>query len=356
MADNELFKTTLVGGYDKDDVEKHIQKMKDEAYVNKNRLLQILKQREQTIQELTAKLDEKETQLRQKDRDIKEKYQTYIDNYEQIGRLVYESRVRADRMIIDAREESRRIIQEARNLAKQRLDRVQVQIDDKLDEGRMKHQAIQKELEDLMELLKEVRKRCMLSYDNVEKLVNSYTDREDPFADIMSELEAATGTQRKDEAGEVSVQDQIFFMKNQYESEVQSEEDTFDEEDSPEELERISKIRHEMDDDEEDDPDYSKIHVLSVEEVLKSIDEQQAAVAAAKARKSGETVSEEVEEMNLSEDQASVDEENTEDVYEIVKGDTDEEEAEALYEVIEKNLAVESEETDKSVSESPEEI
>lgn len=189
MADHELFKTTLMGGYDKDDVEKHIQKMKDEAYVNKNRLLQVLKQRDQTIQELTNKLDEKEAQLRQRDRDIKEKYQTYIDNYEQIGRLVYESRVRADRMIIDARDESRRIIQEARNLARRRLEQVQTQIDDKLDEGRVKHQAIQKELESLLELLKEVRNRCLLSYDNVENLVTSYTEQEDPFADIMTELE-----------------------------------------------------------------------------------------------------------------------------------------------------------------------
>lgn len=283
MADNDLFKTTLMGGYDKDDVEKHIQKMKDEAYVNKNRLLQVLKQRDQTIQELTNKLDEKEAQLRQRDRDIKEKYQTYIDNYEQIGRLVYESRVRADRMIIDARDESRRIIQEARNLARRRLEQVQAQIDDKLDEGRVKHQAIQKELESLLELLKEVRKRCLLSYDNVENLVTSYTEQEDPFADIMTELEERVRNPEQPSGEDASLQEQMQFIKNTIEQAEPEEEEGFDEADSPEEVERISSLRHVMAEEEEDsDPErnISEIHVMSVEEVLKSIGEQQAAAAA----------------------------------------------------------------------------
>lgn len=286
MADNELFRTTLVGGYDKDVVERHIQKMKDEAYVNKNRLLQILKQRDQTIQELNEKLDEKDSQLRQKDRDIKEKYQAYIDNYEQIGRLVYESRVRADRMIIDAREESRRIIQEARNLAKRRLDQVQEQIDDKLEEGRVKHQAIQKELDGLLELLKEVRKRCMTSYDNVEFLVNSYTEQEDPFADILAELEGKPALSESALSDEPTFQEQISFMRSQLNQEVYEEEDTLDEADSLDDLEPTSNIRHELDDEDDEEPaDLPEIHVMSVEEVLKSIDEQQAALAVAKAGK-----------------------------------------------------------------------
>lgn len=316
MADNELFRTTLVGGYDKDDVEKHIQKMKDEAYVNKNRLLQILKQRDQTIQELNEKLDEKDAQLRQKDRDIKEKYQAYIDNYEQIGRLVYESRVRADRMIIDAREESRRIIQEARNLAKRRLDQVQEQIDDKLEEGRVKHQAIQKELDGLLELLKEVRKRCLSSYDNVEFLVNSYTEQEDPFADILAELEGSPILSESSLSDEPTFQEQISYMKSQLDQEVYEEEETLDEADSLDDLEPTSDIRHELEDDDDEEPaDLPEIHVMSVEEVLKSIDEQQAALAAAKAGKtrdeeeSGAVSEEEISEEKASEEEAAVEEE-----------------------------------------------
>ncbi|MDO4489903.1 MAG: hypothetical protein Q4B85_02340 [Lachnospiraceae bacterium] len=292
MADKELFRTTLVGGYDKDDVEKHIQKMKDEAYVNKNRLIQVLKQREQTIQELTGKLNEKELQLRQKERDIKEKYQTYIDNYEQIGRLVYESRVRADRMIIEAREESRRIIEEARTLARRRLDQVQEQIDDKLDEGRLKHQAIQKELEDMLELLKQVRNRCLLSYENVEKLIENYTDHEDPFADIMTELEEKTGVSEFTLFQESTLQEQIDFMRNSLSDSQEPEDEMFDEEDSLEAMEHLSGLLHEIPDEEPEE--FPEIQILSVEEVLKAIDQQQTACAAAKAseentRQSGET-------------------------------------------------------------------
>lgn len=305
MAENELFRTTLVGGYDKDDVERHIQKMKDEAYVNKNRLLQRLKQKEQIIQELTDKLDEKDDQLRQKERDIKEKYQAYIDNYEQIGRLVYESRVRADRMIIDAREESRRIIQEARNLAKRRLDQVQAQIDDKLDEGRLKHQAIQKELDVLLELLKEVRKQCMQSYENVEYLVGSYTEQEDPFANIMKELEECTGIPETPLAEGSSFQEQLSFMKSQLAEGSQPVEELFDEADGPAELESMNNMHHIMvdDDDNEDDlRELPEIKVLSVEEVLKSIDEQQAAVAAAKAAGTQAEVPGEEEEAAVAEE------------------------------------------------------
>lgn len=278
MAENELFRTTLMGGYDKDDVERHIQKMKDEAYVDKNRLLQLLKQRDKQILELNEKLDVKEAQLKERDRDIKEKYQSYIDNYEQIGRLVYESRVRADRMIIDAREESRRIIQEARNLAQRRLEQVQAQIDDKLDEGREKHRVIQRELDEMLELLKEVRKRCMQSYDNVEKLVGSYTEQADPFADVMLELEERTGLTGFAVSETPSVQDQISYMKSQLENGFDTEDDHFDEEDSPEDQALIESLRHVLDDDddEESEDDFPEIQVMSVEEVLKSMDEQKA--------------------------------------------------------------------------------
>ena len=42
MAGNgneEMFKTTLMGGFDKDDVLRQVQKMKDEAYAEKSKLL-----------------------------------------------------------------------------------------------------------------------------------------------------------------------------------------------------------------------------------------------------------------------------------------------------------------------------
>ncbi len=312
MADNELFKTTLMGGYDKDDVEKHVQKMRDEAHINQNRLLQNLKQKEKTIQELTAKLEEKDAQLKQKDQDIKEKYQSYIDNYEQIGRLVYESRVRADRMIIDARDEARSIIEQARTLARKRLDQVQNQIDDKLNEGRVKHKAIQKELDELLELLKEVRKRCMQSYESVETLVDSYTEQEDPFADIMSELEEKIGVPEGSLSENSSFQEQINYMRNQLARELPQEEEEFDEADDPEDLEKMSRLRHEIDDDDDEAALAEELpRIISVEDVLKSMDEQKAAKSSITGITSEETEPEEAadEVKEPAEEPASVSEE-----------------------------------------------
>lgn len=312
MADNELFRTTLVGGYDKDDVERQIQKMKDEAQVNKNRLLQMVKQRDQLIQELNSKLEEKDSQLRQKDRDIKEKYQSYIDNYEQIGRLVYESRVRADRMIVDARDESRRIIREARTLARRRLDQVQGQIDEKLEEGKLKHKAVQKELDSLLELLKEVRSRCLTSYDTVEDLVKSYTEQDDPFADIMRELEEKAGVPEQEPGDAASLMEQISFMKNQLSQELPTEEENedFDDPDDPDEAEQKSSLRRELDDEEE--PETELPTILSVEEVLKSIDRQQSerdAVKVSEAETAGDQPDSFQEETDWEEDSAEASDE-----------------------------------------------
>ena len=99
MSEAEMFKTTLMGGYDKDDVQMQVQALKEEAYAEKSRLLKEIKEKDEKISELLHRLDDKEQQIEHYKKDISERYQQYIDNYESIGRLVYESQVRSDNMI-----------------------------------------------------------------------------------------------------------------------------------------------------------------------------------------------------------------------------------------------------------------
>ena len=48
----ERFKTTLMGGFDKDDVLNQVREMKDAAYAEKSKLIKEKKEQEKQIQEL----------------------------------------------------------------------------------------------------------------------------------------------------------------------------------------------------------------------------------------------------------------------------------------------------------------
>ena len=81
MGEHEMFKTTLMGGYDKEEVQELIQKMKDEmAEVQVNYRKQ-LAERDAKIAELQKRIELKDASQAKMEEDIKEKYQKYIDNY-----------------------------------------------------------------------------------------------------------------------------------------------------------------------------------------------------------------------------------------------------------------------------------
>ena len=81
MAEYEMFKTTLMGGYDKEEVQELIQKLKDEmAEIQVNYKKQIA-DRDTKIAELQKRIELKEAYQARMEEDIKEKYQKYIDNY-----------------------------------------------------------------------------------------------------------------------------------------------------------------------------------------------------------------------------------------------------------------------------------
>lgn len=190
MAGNgneEMFKTTLMGGFDKDDVLRQVQKMKDEAYAEKSKLLLVLKGKDKKIAELTNRMALKEAEIERLERDIREKYQSYIDNYEMISQLVFDAKVRSDRMISEAKAESERILGEAQATAQKCLDSVQHEVDDKLSEGKKKYVAVQEELNDIVELINQVQRRFMQSYKSVHAIVSAMPESLQDLEDEMEE-------------------------------------------------------------------------------------------------------------------------------------------------------------------------
>lgn len=185
MGEHEMFKTTLMGGYDKEEVQELIQKMKDEmAEVQVNYRKQ-LAERDERIAELQKRIELKDAYQARMEEDIKEKYQKYIDNYESIGKLVFQAQLKSDSMQKEAEEKCSKMIEEAEAEAKRRVESVQSEIDDKLLEGKKKYLAVQEEMNGIVELINQAQKRFMSSYKEVHQIINSMPTSLNDIEDVV---------------------------------------------------------------------------------------------------------------------------------------------------------------------------
>lgn len=204
MADNEdLFKRTAFGGYDKDDVEQELQKLRDNAREEKTRLQKQLAEASRNVRDLEDELDEKNRKIQdlqddlnakdkeilEMERNIREKYQSYVDNYDTIGSLIYEAKIRAkqidretdaqkQKILADAQAEAQRIRDDAQADAQKTLGDVQRQIDERNREGKQQYLAVQEELGHVVEIFNQVQKQFMNSYRDIQKIVNEAPENE----------------------------------------------------------------------------------------------------------------------------------------------------------------------------------
>lgn len=187
MGEYEMFKTTLMGGYDKDDVAQKVEAIKDAAFREKSRLEKEIKTRDEKIAELTKRLELKETQKEKLERDVTEKYQKYVDNYDRIGSLILNAQIQADEMMERAKKQCDEMLktaeqqaaqmrEEADREAKARVDQVQKEVNEKLADGKKKYIAVQDEMNDIVELINQAQKRFMSSYKEVHRIVATMPD------------------------------------------------------------------------------------------------------------------------------------------------------------------------------------
>lgn len=228
MAD-EMFRTTLMGGFDKDDVLNKVQIMKEEAYAEKSKLIKAGKEKDAKIDELMKRLDLKDFQkeqaleeLRQEhkrqmeemqqrlylkeeqkdklERQIHEKYQKYIDRYDLIGSLVLDAQEKAERIVKDAEKKREQILADAEWEAEKRLAKVQIEVDDKLAEGKRKYIAVQEEMNEIIELINQAQKRFMSSYKEVHRIIST-------MPESMRDLEDETEPVKKEVAEDTYVEE-----------------------------------------------------------------------------------------------------------------------------------------------------
>ncbi|MDO4623133.1 MAG: hypothetical protein Q4B22_09285 [Eubacteriales bacterium] len=198
MEEIELFKTTAFGGYDKDDVNQELQKIKDGAYQEKSRMEKeiaalkkelaekddLIRRKNARVQDLQEALAARDREILDMEKRIKEKYQTYIDNYDTIGSLIFEAKVRAKEISRETESERSRILEQAqeeadliRENAKNQETKILADIDKRIEErnriGKQQYNAVQEELGNVVEIFNRVQKQFMNSYREIQRIVST---------------------------------------------------------------------------------------------------------------------------------------------------------------------------------------
>ena len=187
MADyiEDQFKTTLMGGYDKEDVQNQFRMLKDTAQAEKNKLILELEEKNKQIEEKEALIKAKSEEIDKLKKDISEKYQSYIDNYDTIGKIVYETRIEADKILKDAKDKKERMLAEADVSAKERLEKAQTEVEKTLSDGKRRYSVLQEEINELIMLVNQVQHKFMKSFKAIHEISNTMND--DPYGEIEAD-------------------------------------------------------------------------------------------------------------------------------------------------------------------------
>lgn len=240
----EMFKTTLMGGFDKDDVQEKVQKMKDETAQQQLAFKKEIEEKEQKIAELQKRLELKEANQERLERDIQEKYQKYVDNYETIGRVALEAQLRADKMIEETQEKCDKMVADAEAEAKQKIANAELEIDGKLLDGKKKYLALQEEMSQIVDLINSAQKHFADSYNEVHKIIDamptSFAEMEGVESELLPEAEK--------EETEVEIETELETEADTEEAETEETQDIepLDEED--EDLDALDDLDENLDD------------------------------------------------------------------------------------------------------------
>jgi len=187
MSEHEMFKTTLMGGYDKDDVAEQVRNMKDAHISNQAKLQKELISKDSEIAELKARLEEKERQKEKLENDISQKYQKYIDHHDSISNLLVDAQIKANEIISDAKAKKEQMLELTDKEIKRKFESVQAEVNEKIAEGKRKYIALQSEMDSIMELINQAQKRFVVSYKEIHKIISSMPERVESIDEDNSE-------------------------------------------------------------------------------------------------------------------------------------------------------------------------
>ena len=230
--DESLFKTTLMGGFDKEDVMAKFREARDEADAERKSLEEQIAERDSLIEELRQSVRAKETEIEQLQKDIREKYQSYIDNYDSIGKLVFDAKVRSDNMMAETKEKCEKMLQETKENgarlvkeAREKEEEVVAVYEDKIEQqakeaqqfmqqqmaqGSSSYRMVQTEVTQIIRAMDALQKGFLESYKKVRTVKDALdrsSDRMEPFfRELQENAVKEAGKQenkqdRKEQAG-----------------------------------------------------------------------------------------------------------------------------------------------------------
>ena len=202
IFNEDQFKSARKGGYDKEDVDQQFFEIKEAAAEEKNRLSEQLEMKDSQLEELRKIVKKQQTEIDTMKQDIAEKYQSYIDNYDTIGRIIYDSHVQAkkvvdeanqehDQIIAQAQEKAGQIIEEARLNATADALREKQSLEAQIERCKKDYAIISDKISQLLRKVDDMQKEFNTTVDSI----NSIADSEDfstmnsfDFEDFTEEL------------------------------------------------------------------------------------------------------------------------------------------------------------------------
>ena len=183
MFDYQKFKSSLKG-FDKDEVLNYLEILESDHNKKVSDLEKEIKERDRMIAELKNRVAQKDEQRARLEEEINTKYKKYIENYDKIGSLVYESQLKADQMIAEAGKQAGEITANADREAEEiraaaETDAASVRAEAQaeaqatVEEGRAKYARIQEILNDTLDIVNESQKRFMSNYRDVHALIQA---------------------------------------------------------------------------------------------------------------------------------------------------------------------------------------
>jgi cell division septum initiation protein DivIVA len=199
--DDQMFRTVM-RGFDKEEVFAYIKQVEADANQKVAQARADVIEKDKQIADLKQRIQSKDARYERLENEIEVKYRTYIDNYEKIGSLVYESQVKGDKIIAEAQKEAARLTAESRSqydrtmaeadlAARTRLDAVQGEIDARLAEGKSQYAKVQEDMNEIVDLINEVQKRFMRAYKEIHEVIQRMPAS---FDDIESDIAGAPDT------------------------------------------------------------------------------------------------------------------------------------------------------------------
>ena len=209
--DDQMFRTVM-RGFDKEEVFAYIKQIEADANQKVAQARADVIEKDKQIAELKQRIQSKDARYERLENEVEVKYRTYIDNYEKIGSLVYESQVKGDKIIAEAQKEAARLTAESRSqydrtmaeadlAARTRLDAVQGEIDARVTEGKKQYAKVQEDMNEIVDLINEVQKRFMRAYKEIHEVIQRMPAS---FDDIETDLEGAVDTARQADLQEPS--------------------------------------------------------------------------------------------------------------------------------------------------------